>query len=143
MSDQKKTLGAPFTEFFDSVMVDMRARRKQRETDAIKRTMASEERILELQERVERGVGAKRFVEGDFWLDHFEPFLRSEAVLKPATAKDGVFDLARSFVTYLVGSGKVLVLGKVIATLDEWQEQGVEASKILELEAEKKRRVSA
>lgn len=147
MDDKKpsiiKKLGAPFTEFFDAEVAAMKARRAQRESDAIKRTMASDERVLELRDAQSRGLLAKQFVEGAFWKDHLLAWFRSESVLKPAAPKDGAILLARSFIEYLVGSGKVLVLAKLLSTLDQWQSLGEQATRVLAIEAEKRRRVGA
>ncbi len=140
MSDEKKPM--MFSSFFDSVMAQMRAARGKRESDAIKRTMASDERIVELSNRVTRGNEAKRFVEGDFWIDYLQPFLRSEAVLKPATLKDGdPAPAERVMHEFLIGSGKVHVLARLVSRLEAWQSEGAEAEKVLELEAEKRKRL--
>lgn len=136
--------GAAFSQFFDSVRAEMKARRERRESDAIKRTMASGERINELSATVKRAVATKTFIQSDFWNEYLLPFLRSESVLKPASVKDiepSPYD--RAWMTYLIGSGKVIILTKLISTLDDWQAQGEEAERVLNIEAEKRRRVGA
>lgn len=130
-----------FSEFYDSVMAWAEQRKAERISNELKKTMATEERLALLMKQVERGEGAKKFLQSDFWKEHLGPFLRSEAVLKPATAKDGYMRMAGVFIEYLVGSGKVRVLTKMIATLDEWQVMGAEAEKVLKLEAEKRQRL--
>ena len=144
MSQDKNPIAVVFTEFFDSVKVEMESRRLKRESDAIKRTMASSERLGELADLATRGDSTKKFVQSDFWLKYLLPFLRSEAVLKPAVLKEAeAAPHDRSWMAYLIGSGKVLILTKMLSALDDWQAQGEEAAKVLALEVEKRRRVGA
>lgn len=131
-----------FSEFYDQVNAWAKKRAAERLSESIKKTMATEERLAELSELVARGHGAKKFIESDFWLDHIQPFLRSEAVLKPAVVKSGDANpLDRINVEFLIGSGKVLVIAKFIETMDEWQARGAEAEKIIKLEADKRKRL--
>lgn len=131
-----------FSEFYDSVNAWAKKRAAERLSESIKKTMATEERLAELSEIVARGHGARKFLEGDFWADHVQPFLRSEAVLKPASVKAGEANpLDRINVEFLIGSGKVLVITKFIETMDQWQALGEEAEKIIKLEADKRSRL--
>ncbi len=137
-------LAAPFTEFFDAEIAAMKARRAQRESDAIRRTMASDERILELRDASARSALAKQFVESEFWKSHLLPWFRSESVLRPAVIKESdARPDKRAYIQYLIGSGKVLVLSKLLSTLDEWQALGEQASRALAIEAEKRKRIGA
>lgn|GEM_PF-6763962 len=131
----------PFSQFYDSVTAWAEKKKEQRISAALKKTMAGTERLAELSEKVNRGTGARKFLESDFWKDHMNPYLRSEAVLKPAGPKDGYMQFPGLFIEYLVGSGRVRVLSKLMATLDDWQEQGEEAEKVLLLEAGKRQRM--
>lgn len=137
-----KLLPRPFAEFYEDRKKLLEQRRRDAETSALKRRLASEERVLQLQDEVARGRETKTFIEGAFWQYHLEPLLRSEAVLKPAAVKDG--DPApseRAFQDFLIGSGQVRVLTRVIDKMNEWMQRGEEARKILEVESERRQKL--
>lgn len=141
MNDALKNAARPFTSFFDEMDDKMRARQRQREADALRRTMAPEARVLELQEHVTRGRLAGKFLESDFWLDLAEPYLRKEAVVRPAVLREG--DPAvdkRVYAEFLINSGGVKALAKFRAQIEEWVRLGAAAQQILEAEMKKRER---
>ena len=131
-----------WSSFYDATTAKIKAWRDQRESDAIRRTMASTGELFDLQDKVEAGAQAKVFVEGDFWKFRLQPFLRSKAVLKPCNLNDttpSLFD--KNFMVWVEGSGAVKVMTSLIDQLNRWQMEGEEADKKLRLEAEKRNRV--
>ncbi len=131
-----------FTDYYESVQAWARGQKQKRTADALRKTMASDERLLDLSDKVARARETKRFLEDGFWIDRLEPFIRSKAVLKPAVVKDGDLNpVDRINVQFLIGSGRVGIIKEIIEELEDWQKQGAEAEKILLLEAEKKKRL--
>ena len=115
-------------------------KQEERRTAAISKNLASQERINELQDAIERGQEAKRLVESDFWEKDVEPFLRSEAILKPWVPKpQDAAPSERSYIDYLVGSGQVRVLTRLLNKLEAWQIEGAAAEKTLQGDIEKRK----
>lgn len=127
------------TEFYQATLDRLHESQRKRETDAIRRSLAGEERVRELKDIATRGSRAEKWLADAFWREDFEPLIRSLGVLKPAKVKDGEpAPVDRINVEFLIGSGAVRVTTKIIETLDDWVKQGREATKILELEAKKR-----
>ena len=127
-------------QFYDACLSKLSAARKAREDAAIRRTMFNQDRLDALSDAFTRGKQAAAFMQTDFWIDNLEPWLRSESVLKPFSIKDGEpAPVDRLNIEYLIGSGKVGVITRMIDRMGKWIAEGEEAEKLLKLEAEKKR----
>lgn len=137
MSEEKKP--ALFSEFFDSMVEKLRNSKKSREDEAIRRTLITDDRVLKLQDDIARARETKKFLTSGFWINYLHPYLRAESILKPAVLREGEpAPNKRMFVEFLIGSGKVHVLSRMVASFDDWIKKGQEAENILKAESEKR-----
>lgn len=137
MSEQNKEPES-YTSWADKLLTELGLRRKARQDAAVKRAMSTDETILELREKAARGIRVRNFLDSDFWKLDLEPLVRAESVLKPWTPKDGEpAPDERCYNEFLMGSGKVAVVSRIITQFDRWEREGEQAQRVLDSEADR------
>lgn len=127
--------------WYEAAKAQLKDRSRAFAEGALRRDLAPQERLEKLQDAVARGKDARKFLAGAFWEKDVEPFLKSEAVLRPYSPKDdGIFSLWRLVTNFIFGSGQARVIVRLMEQLHRWDREGEEAEKILRLESEKRRR---
>ncbi len=124
-------------DFFDGVMKKLNLVMESRRADRVRSQLTPEKRILELRAEVRVGLLTRKFLDGEFWKEVLEPFLRNEAQLKP-WAPGGPLPLEEVSTLHLWNSGKVYLLGVMVRQFGKWIEAGEGASKTLAEDAKKK-----
>lgn len=94
------------------------------------------EKIVALQQKVNRAQRIQVFLSSDIWKDDLEPFFRAEAALPPWKEGNPLAP-EEALTQYVYNSGKTALASKVVSQLRAWVQIGVEAELALKREQEK------
>lgn len=113
---------------------------REHETKKLSREIQDRERISRAWESVARATHTRKFLEGDFWKDHFGPLLAAHQEIepwRPGQATDHMTIVSR----HLTASGEALFARKIEDTLKQWMDDGESAKKLIEADNERRRRI--
>jgi hypothetical protein len=125
-------------EFFSGTMGKLKSMLDKRKDDRLLAQMTPEKRLIELRADIARGQRTRNFLDGAFWKEDLEPFLRNEAKLKPWVPGDPL-PLEQVSTLHLWNSGKVYILTMIVKQMGKWVEAENEAHRIIVADNEKRK----